>query len=137
MTGRREDDAERRAGDFDARVGKRERLGVPDPEVDREPRLGRLLLRRLDQRRGEVDAHDVRATTGCTDREVAGAARHVQPLRALGRTGGLDDRVVDVGDRLRDMLERGAAPHKRVPFLQLLERHLPALFSDRPREHDL
>jgi hypothetical protein len=48
---------------------------------------------------------------------------------ALRRPDRGDDRVVDVGDRLRDLLERRVAPHERLTLLQLLKCHLTS-FSD-------
>ena len=81
----REHGAARRRDDVEARVREVERLGVADSEVDGEPRLGRIALRRLDQARGEVDRDDVSAACGRHRGELAGAARDVEPALARRR----------------------------------------------------
>ena len=118
----REDHADRRRDDVEGRVGVRERLTVGDLERQLEPELARLLLRRLDERRGEIRPGHDRPRASGMERDVAGAAAEVEPVLALPRPEALDQGGVHLRDDLRDPLERRRAPHLRVPRRQLLER---------------
>jgi len=107
----------------EAPVVERQALDVADLERDLEATLGRLSLRRLDERRGQVTAPDRRAGGRGEERELSGAAADVEPGVSLVGVGCGDDRLVHLGETRCDHLERACAPHRRVPLLQLLERH--------------
>ena len=98
-------------------------MTVGDLERQLEPERARLLLRRLDERRGEIRPGHDRPRAGGVERDVAGAAAEVEPLLALLRPEALDQGGVHLRDDLRDPLEWCRAPHLRVPRRQLLERH--------------
>jgi hypothetical protein len=80
----------------EARLGKIELLRVADAIVDLEAELLGTFLRRLDERRGEIDARHARAALG---RELGDRARPAgeveQVVARLGRQSP-DDRFVDV-----------------------------------------
>src|SRR5581483_11169819 len=128
----REHDAEGRDDDVEARVLDLQALGVADPVVDLQPDRLRTRLRRLDQRRGEVDSRHPRARTRGALGD-AGAAGDLEPAQPGRRPDGVDDRLVDIRDRLRDHLERRAPPGRALPLLQLLECHRDPPSGD-PRE---
>jgi hypothetical protein len=105
-------------------LGEVELLRVADAIVDLEPTLGRALLRRRDQHRGEVDSRHLRAALGCELRDRAGPAREVEQLVARPGREPLGDDVLDVRDRLADSLVRPVPPHHALALFQLLESHL-------------
>ena len=121
---RGEHDAERRRDNVELVVEVRHCLHVADVEVDLQPVLLRLPAGGLDERVGEVHAGDVRAGRGRQEREVTRAAGGIEPFGAGCGQEPLDDRVVDVGDRRGDLLERAAAPRGALTLLQILEGHL-------------
>ena len=103
-----------------------EPLAVADAVVDLETLVGRALARRVDQRRSEVDACHLRARAGGALRDRAGAAGEIEPALAGLWGQPLDDHLVNVRDRVGDVLVGPRAPHHALLLLELLERHQPS-----------
>ena len=109
---------------IEARVGKRQRFGVSDPEVDREPCLRRLRSRSAPER---SRTPTIRTATGCAELSPCRTPRPAAACPPPDRRPRRSRR----GRRRSSPrhAQRGAAPDERA-FLQLLERHLCLLLDD-------
>ena len=126
---RGEHDPARGGDDVEARVLVLHLLGVPDLELDGEIAIDGKLPGGVDQDRGKIHADDVGAALGEEKRDRAGAGRGVEHLLAGLRIQPLDDKRVEVTERVRDALIRAVPPHDALPSLQLCECHCSS-FSD-------
>ena len=119
----REDDADRRGDDVEGRVRVVEVLAVGHLEREVEAVLLCPALRGLDERRREVGAGHDRTRARRMERDVARSAGEVEPVLAGRGREALDERQVHVADEVRDVLERGRAPHHGVTARELFECH--------------
>jgi hypothetical protein len=119
----REDRADRRRDDIEARVVERQLLRIADQVGDVETVLAGTALRGLDEHGCEVDTGDVRAGARGALGNTAGPRSHVEPGLALVHAEPRDEVGVHVRDPLFDQLERACSPHLSLPFLQLFECH--------------
>src|SRR4029453_274408 len=112
-----------------------ETLDVTDSIVDVEATLIRASLRSLDEDRGEVDSGHLGALRRGALRNSTGATTEIEPFAAGTRLQTVGDRLVEIGNRCRDLLERPASPHHALSRLQLFERHLFALLGRFAEQH--
>jgi hypothetical protein len=120
---RREHDAACRGHGVEGSVLEVEVLAVSDAVVDVEPALLRALLGGLDQGGRQVDAGHVGSSLRRELGDRTRAASEVEPLLAGFRLQPVDHELVDVRERVGDVLVRPGSPDDALLLLQLLEGH--------------
>ncbi len=118
---RREHDAEHRRDGVEARVGKRERLGVALEKRDVEALHFGAEPSLFDETRNVVDSDDLASAACCSKRSVAAAGCDVEHAQSGVQVGGVAETLPDVHHPGREQGEVTARPHRLLPGLERLE----------------